>query len=180
MPLNRSRAVVLVALTCALALVGCDNASETPAEGQTASAAKPSQSAPKVAQLSADMVAAVSGGKSADWVGVHFALGAVPTVGKPLPVKIAIVPHQPFSSISVHFEPRDGLQMTAGENFGPVNDPKPETRLDHELMIVPTQEGVFMITVGVDTQGEDGNFMRIYTIPVIVGMSSTVAAPAAK
>jgi hypothetical protein len=180
MPLNRSRAVVLVALVCVLALVGCDNASETPAEGQTASGAKPSQSAPKVAQLSGDLVAAVSGGKSADWIGVHFALGTVPTVGKPLPVKIAIVPHQPFSSISAHFEPRDGLQMTAGENFGPVNDAKPETPLDHALMVVPTEEGVFMITVSVDSQGEDGNFTRIYTIPVIVGMNSAAAAPAAK
>jgi uncharacterized lipoprotein NlpE involved in copper resistance len=180
MPLNRSRAVVLVALACVLALVGCDNASETPAEAQTATRPKPSPSTPKVAQLSADMVAAVSGGKSADWIGVHFALGAVPTVGKPLPVKIAIVPHQPFSSLSAHFEPRDGLQMTAGESFGPVNDPKPETPLEHALMVVPTQEGVFMISVGVDTQGEEGNFIRIYTIPVIVGMNSAAPAPAAK
>jgi hypothetical protein len=180
MPFIRSRAVVLVALVCVLALAACDHASEAPAEGQTAAGAKPSHAAPKVAQLSGDMVAAVSAGKGADWVGVHFALGALPTVGKPLPVKIAIVPHQAFSALSAHFEPRDGLQMTSGENFGPVNDAKIETPLEHTLVVVPTQEGVFMITVSLDTQGEDGNFTRIFTIPVIVGMNAAGAAPAAK
>jgi hypothetical protein len=179
MSFNRSRAVVLVALICVSALAACDHASETSAEGGSA-AAKPTQAKRKVAQLPADMVAAVSAEKNAESVGVHFALGALPAVGKPLPVRIAIVPHQLFTEVSAHFEPREGLELTSGENFGPVTDAKSETPLEHTLVLVPTQEGVFMVTVSLDTEGEEGNFTRIFTIPVIVGMNPAVTPPAAK
>jgi hypothetical protein len=174
----RSRAVALASLACAAMLAACDNA-PSPAETQSEAGNKPTVPVPKVAHLSNEMVAAVSAGKTANVIGVHFALGALPTVGKPLPVKIAIVPHRVFKSVSAHFETREGLELTSGENFGPVASVDSEKALEHALVLVPGQEGVFMVTISVDTDSDEGNFTRIFTIPVIVGMGpAATAAPA--
>ena len=177
MPISRSRAVALATLACVSMLAACDKAPSTPAETQPAAGSKPNVPSPKVAHLSSEMVAAVSAGRTANVIGVHFALGAVPTVGKPLPVKISIVPHRDFKSVSAHFETRDGLELSSGENFGPVAGADSETALEHALVLVPGQEGVFMVTISVETDGDEGNFTRIFTIPVIVGIGP--AAPAA-
>jgi hypothetical protein len=177
MPTTRRRAVALATLACVSMLAACDNA-PAPAETQPAAGSKPNVPTPKVAQLSSEMVAAVSAGKTANVLGVHFALGTVPTVGKPLPVKIAIVPHRDFKSISAHFETREGLALTSGESFGPFTGADSETALEHALVLVPGQEGVFMVTISVETDSDEGNFTRIFTIPVIVGMGpAATAAP---
>lgn len=177
MPITRSRAVALATLACVSMLAACDNAPSTPAESQPAAGSKPDAPVPRAAHLSSEMVAAVSAGRTANVIGVHFALGSVPTVGKPLPVKIAIVPHHDFKSVSAHFETREGLALTSGENFGPVTGVDSETALEHALVLVPGQEGVFMVTISVETDGDEGNFTRIFTIPVIVGMGPSAAPP---
>jgi hypothetical protein len=103
-------------------------------------------------------------------------------VGAVLPVKIAIVPHRDFGSLRAHFETHDGLALNSGENFGPVTGVDAETALQHELVLLPGKEGVFMVSVSVETDGEDGNFTRVFTIPVIVGMAQaqpSSPAPAA-
>jgi len=169
MPIIRRRAVALATLACVSMLAACDKA-PSPAETDPAAGSQPVVPVPKVAHLSSEMVAAVSAGKTASVIGVHFALGAVPTVGNPLPVKIAIVPHQVFRSVSAHFESREGLEVTSGENFGPVANVDSEKALEHALVLVPRQEGVFMVTISVETDADEGNFTRIFTIPVIVGM----------
>jgi hypothetical protein len=177
MPFTRRRAVALATLACVCMLAACDKA-PSPVETQSAAGSKPNVPTPKVAHLSSDMVAAVSAGKTANVIGVHFALGAVPSVGKPLPVKIAIVPHRDFNSVSAHFETRGGLELTSGEIFGPVAGADSETALEHALVLVPGQEGVFMVTISVETDADEGNFTRIFTIPVIVGMGpAATAAP---
>jgi len=178
MPISRRRAIALATLACVSMLAACDKSPSTPAETQAAAGSKPNVPSPKVAHLSGEMVAAVSAGRSANVIGVHFALGAVPTVGKPLPVKIAIVPHRDFKSVSAHFETREGLKLTSGENFGPVASADSESALEHALVLVPAQEGVFMVTISVDTDSDEGNFTRIFTIPVIVGLGpAATAAP---
>src|SRR5687767_6895360 len=92
----------------ACVLVGaCDNAppaAETPAAGAAARIESKSASVPP------EMVSAVSASKSSLLLSVHFSLGAQPTVGKPLPVEIAVVPHRPFASLRVHFDTADGLK----------------------------------------------------------------------
>jgi hypothetical protein len=177
MPVTRCCAVVLATLACVSMLAACDGA-PAPAETQPAAGSKPNVPSPKVAHLSSEMVAAVSAGRTANVIGVHFALGAVPTVGKPLPVKIAIVPHSNLKSLRAHFETREGLVLTSGENFGPIAGADSETALEHALVLVPGQEGIFMVTISIETDGDEGNFTRIFTIPVMVGMGpAATAAP---
>jgi hypothetical protein len=171
----RQRAA-FAALVCACMFSACDD----PPEQQAGTPAASTKAPPKtVASIPMDMVAAVSAGKSSDVIGLHFALRATPTVNTALPVEVAIVPHRDFSSLIVHFDSQEGLATTTGNTFGPQTDVKSEVALTHQLVLLPTKEGMFMVTAGVDTEGADGNTVRIFSIPVIVsGASATPAAPA--
>jgi hypothetical protein len=174
MPEVRHRAA-LAALACVCVLAACDDA--PPDAQQTAPVASQKVPAPKVANLAKDMVAAVSAGKTSRLIGLHFALRAAPSVNTPLPIEVAIVPHSKFASISVHFESQEGLAVATGEKFGPVTDGATETAIAHQLILLPTKEGMFMVTSVVETDGEDGNVTRIFSIPVIVAPEA--ATPAA-
>jgi hypothetical protein len=68
----------------------------------------------------------------------------------------------------VHFDTQESLATTSGENFGPKKDLKSETPLTHQLVLLPTREGMFMVSSAVETEGAEGNVTRIFSIPVIV------------
>ena len=181
----RRFSAALAMIACFGVLAGCGDA---PSENsQVAPEPAKGAAAPKLAKLSSQMVSAVSSGKAASVISVHFVLGAPPTVGKPLPVNIAIVPHRKFLSVRAHFETHDGLTVTAGDVYGPKDAVDSETALEHELMLSPEKEGVFMVTTIVDTEGDEGSITRIFSIPVIVSPaegpvvvpSPTATAPAA-
>lgn len=169
---RRALSTVVVAVALVLSSA-CDDA---PPAAPTASpdAARPAQ-APGSA-LPSEMVAAVSASKSSLILGVHFALRAPPVVGKPLPVDIAVVPHRPFDQVRVSFDSQDGLQVTSGQTMGPHKDVSAEKSLSHTLTLEPLKEGVFMVTATVETDSDEGNIVRMYSIPVIV--QGAVAAPA--
>ena len=170
----------ILALSAALfaALAGCSD--PAPEESTpSASAARPAEK-PKAQALPSEMVAAVAARKNSTAISLHFALASPPTIATPLPVKIAIVPHEQFTTVRVHFESHDGLTMPMGEDFGPVNDVAPEKPLSHQLMLLPAKEGMFMVTAIVDTLGAEGNVVRVFSIPVVVGPAQAAQAPAPK
>lgn len=172
----RHRAVALAAVACLSMLTACGEA--PPEEQQSTASADKKAPPPKVADIAGDMVAAVSAGKAANAISIHFALRASPTVNKALPVDVAIAPHRKFSLVRVHFQGIDGLSVTAGEDFEPKGDIATETALTHQLVLLPTREGMFMVTASVETEGEDGNITRVYSIPVIVA-GAVAETPAA-
>lgn len=155
---------VLPALLCGALLTACDDAPEE-------QASKPAipRAGSKVAGLPPDMVAAVSAGRSATMIGLHFAIGDLPVIDKPLPVEIAVVPHIPFSSVHVYFEARDGVALSTGKELGPLTDVLPEKPITHKLVLLPLHEGVYTITATVDTEGTEGSITRVFSIPVIIG-----------
>jgi hypothetical protein len=163
----------LVALLCGFALAACDDSPE-----QSATAPSTPQAASKVAGLPPEMVAAVSAGKTASVVSVHFALRGVPTIGKPLLVDIAIVPHVPFESLRVTFEARDGVMLGQGKTLGPVLNPPPEKSITHHIDVQPTRDGVYVVSATLDTEGTEGSISRVFFIPVIVGTAGD-GSPAA-
>jgi hypothetical protein len=169
----RHRAV-FAALVCACVLVACGDSPPEPQAG--APVVKEAEPPPKSAKISKDMVAAVSANRSSNVISVHFALRAPPTVNQALPVDVVIVPHREFSSLIVNFNDQDGLTTTSGNSFGPSNDIKSEEPLSHQLVLLPTKEGMFMVTSVVETDGADGNITRIFSIPVIVAAAASPAA----
>jgi hypothetical protein len=172
------RTAGLAALACAALLAGCDEAE--PVRTTKPPAAQKPAPGPKLAELSREMVAAVSSGKTANAIGMHFALGAPPAVGQALPVRIAIVPHRKFLSVRAHFEGPDGMAVASGDTYGPKTDVAAEITLEHELILMPGREGMFMVTASIDTEGDEGSVTRIFSIPVIVipAQSESAAPPA--
>jgi len=176
-----ARALVVAVLACC-AVAACDDAPQPKpdADATSGATAKPRSN---LAVLPANMVAAVSAGKTASKISVHFALEALPTVGKSLPVSIAVVSHQPFTSVHATFESPETIAMVTGQNLDAVKDVKAEAVLSHKLLLQPRQEGVFLVTAAVETEGDEGTVTRIYSIPLIVHGADTApkaAAPAAQ
>jgi hypothetical protein len=169
-----ARAIFLAVLAAAC-LTACDDA---PAPGEPAAPAAVKPAAPGAA-LPAQMVAAVSSGKTATAISVHFTLGALPLVGKPLPVDIAVVPHQPFNSVHAFFEAPDALALATGERLEQIEDVKAESIVPHKLLLNPREEGVFLISAAVETEDDEGTITRIYSIPVIVNAPAPAEKPAA-
>jgi hypothetical protein len=169
-------ASALAVLACFCVLAGCDDAPpEQPAAGAKSSEAP---AGPKLASLPGDMVAAVSAGKTATSIGVHFALRGTPTVGLPLPVEIAIVPHRKFATLRAQFEIGSGLKLTAGGALEPKIDAAVESVIKHELTLLPETEGLFMVSAIVESEGGEGNVSRVFSIPIIVGPARRAAAEA--
>lgn len=166
MSTRRNCTFLLAALTCGALLSACDDAPPAPATDASAAARKPVK--PKIAGLPPEMVAAVSAGRNATVVSVHFALRDTPAMNEALPVDIAIVPHQEFTSLRAHFEGRDGVALTTGENLEPVSNSAIEKPILHQLILLPAREGVFILTASVETEGLEGNVTRVFSIPIIV------------
>ena len=172
------RAICAVVMAGAL-VAGCDEA--PPPKAPAATPASPGPAKAKLAELPPQMVAAVSAGKTSEMISVHFALQAVPAVGRPLPVEIAIVPHRPFTAIRALFQGPESLGMSTGKQFAHEDDVGSEVVLKHQLTLQPSEEGVFLVTAAVDTEGdgdaEGGQVTRVYSIPVIVHPAATPAKP---
>lgn len=175
---SSSRNRWVIACVAGVLLAGCDQAppANAPAAGPAAKAPRS-----KAGLLPPDMVAAVSSTRNASVVSVHFQLKGSPTAGKALPVDIAIVPHVPMSYLTVRFQARDGLAVATGDLLERRAEPAPDTLITHQLVLLPSAEGVFMLTAIVETGDGDDTVSRLFSIPVIVGPESAVdpQAPAA-
>ena len=157
--------VVLIALLASAALTACDDA-PPPSSGTPGS---PVAKAPKSGDsLPPPMVAAVSSGKSSSSISVHFELGATPAVGMAVPVKVAIVPHRNYKLVRANFTTPEGLQISDGRRYEMLRDVEAEQILQHQIMIQPTRDGIYLISVGLETDGDEGNITRSFSIPVIV------------
>lgn len=172
----KARGVMLAVLACGAVAACGDKAPPKPAaNANPGAAAKPKNN---LADLPANMVSAVSVGKTADRISVHFAVEELPAVGKPFPVAIAVVPHSPFASVHASFAAPDSIVLATGEKLDEVKDVKPETVLSHKLVLQPRQEGVFLVTAVVETEGEEGTVTRVYSIPLIVNPPRPAPKPA--
>jgi hypothetical protein len=167
-----ARALLLATLASCLLLAGCGDAAPDASAKPTAGR---ENKAPKAVALTEDMVAAVAPGTSTRVVGVYFAMRKAPAVNEGLPLEIALVPHQEFSSLVAHFFSQDGLTLVSGDTFGPVSDPKPGTPIKHQVVLMPLREGLYMVSVTVDSTGAEGMVSRVFSIPLVV---PPVAAPA--
>ena len=165
------RASYAVALSAGLLLAGCGDPPPEP----KAPPASNKPAGPKLADPGANMVAAVPSGKSSKYVGVHFSLGKAPTVNQALPVDIAVIPHENYATLRGRFEVQDGLTLMSGDALPMTKDAKAEQPIKHQVMLMPARAGVFMMTVSIETEGEQGMVSRVFSIPVIVG---AVAPPA--
>jgi len=171
---TQARALLLAMLAGCAMLTACEEAAPDPNAAAAAASARPKPA--KTGVLDEKMVAAVSSGKTAVAIGLHFSLTRAPTVNEGLPVDIALVPHREFTSVMVHFLSQDGLTLMSGDSLGPLVDPDLEVPIKHQVVLMPAREGVYMINATVETTGTDGTVSRIFSIPVVVAPPSAPAA----
>jgi hypothetical protein len=160
-----ARASCFAAFSAGVLLAGCDKSA--PEAAPTAATAK-KPAGPKLANPGENMVAAVPAGKSSRYVGVHFSLGNSPTVNQALPVEIAVIPHQDYTSLRGSFETQDGLTLVSGDALPLKKDAGSEQPIKHQIVLMPARAGVFMITATIETEGTEGVVSRVFSIPVIV------------
>ncbi len=161
---SRARRSLLAALSLGAMLVACEDSAPDP----QATAPAATAAAPKTNELPANMVAAVSAGKTATAIGVHFSLGASPAVDTALPVEIALVPHENFTSVGARFQSQDGLTLMSGDALAPTKSAVAEKIIKHQLRLMPSRTGVYIVTASVETEGAEGTVTRVFSIPVIV------------
>ncbi len=161
---SRARRSLLAALSLGAMLVACEDSAPDPQAPAPAATA----AAPKTNELPANMVAAVSAGKTATAIGVHFSLGASPAVDTALPVEIALVPHENFTSVGARFQSQDGLTLMSGDALAPTKSAVAEKIIKHQLRLMPSRTGVYIVTASVETEGAEGTVTRVFSIPVIV------------
>ena len=186
-PFARSRRLRCSAAALgAVAILGACSSGETP--GAAASAARPSQAAPRKSPpsnvLSPDMVSAVSaGGTGAPAVQVKFELRQRPGVAQPVDIDLAIVPASgALDRVSGKVEVGDGLQLVAGGEIPPTERPVEGVPILHSIKVLPKKDGIFTVSavLGVDAAGESSS--QTFSLPVIVGagLPEQPAKPAAK
>jgi hypothetical protein len=167
---GRARSFVFVCTAIACSLVAaCGDAPESTEAGPATSTGN---AKPRKDSLPPGMVAAVTSGDRAGSISVHFELKAPPAIGMSLPVEVAIVPQRKFTSVHATFLAPDGLQLSEGQQLAPRRDVAAGQVISHRLVVQPTSEGIFLISVGVESEGDEGNLTRIYSIPVIVNAAS--------
>ena len=152
-----ARALLLAALANCLLLTACNDS----APGPTAKtpAAGGASKTPKASGVTA--------------------LANAPVINEGLPLNVVIVPHQEFASVVVHFFSQDGLTLVSGDSLEPVTDAKPGKAIKHQLVLMPTREGIYMISASVETTGSDGTMSRVFSIPVVVAPREPAAPSAA-
>jgi hypothetical protein len=164
----------IVALLIGLPLAACNDSAPEQSTGTKSTAP-----GPKKALVNDNMVAAVAAGKTSTVIGVYFELGGAPSIDTALPIEVAILPRQDFTSLKARFYTQgDGLTLVSGDLLQPVNNAQAGASFDHKLVLMPKKEGVYMVSVNLETEGAEGSVSRIFFIPVIVAPATAATAEA--
>ena len=172
--LTTGRGLLVVAALSAVLCSGCGSNTEEQSTGATAPV--PKVTGPAAASLPPEMVAAVAAKKGDTPVAVHFALKNAPSAGQPIDVDIALVARAPIDALSATFESTDGLVVVSGASLAEQQNVQPEKPVTHRLTLMPSGDGVFIVTAIAQVQTPDGNVASTFSFPVIVGGADKPAA----
>jgi hypothetical protein len=177
---------ILSLVAAALLLVACDSepAPESRAES-VASVAKPKPATPAKSaagaanDATAKMARAVGNGKPGAAVDIKYDILARPEAGKAVQIDVALVPGPGVDAMEATFTGMDGITLAgpASASFAEVKAGEP---YKHTLSVLPDRNGVFYVTVVVNTRMGNSSLGRTFSIPFVVGKTPVQqkAAPA--
>ena len=171
--------VLLSLALLGLAACGSDPDAESAAAAAAPSAAPVPATAPKPEDPSAKMARAVGNGKPGAAVDIRYEFAAKPEVGKPLELRIALVPNAGVDAMNATFSGMQGITV-AGELSASFSNVEPRTPYMHTISVLPERAGVFYITVSVDTEISGSTLGRTFSIPFVVGDVKAQQKPAPK
>lgn len=155
-----------------VALSACGSKSEPGSEAQSADAAAPVAKAKPAVAAPADptdkMARAVGNGKPGAAVDIKYDFLARPEAGKPVELEVALIPSAGVDAMDVTFSGMEGVTLagTLTASFGSVKAGEP---YKHTLSLLPDHNGVFYVTVTVNTQISGASLGRTFAIPFVVG-----------
>ena len=175
----------LLSLVVAAALLtACDSEpapeskSESPAKAAQPTAEAKAMAAANSAtkDATAKMAKAVGNGKPGAAVDIRYDIRARPEAGKAVEVEVALVPGPGVDAMEVTFAGMDGITLAGSLNasFPAVKAGEP---YKHTLSLLPEHNGVFYITVAVNTQMGNSSLGRTFSIPFVVGTTPAQAKP---
>lgn len=176
--MNASRVLQVAALTMALSACGSDPGPQA----KPATAPPPPQVQTKPAAIAADptskMARAVGNGKPGSAVDIKYEFLARPEVGKPLEVEVVLIPSAGVDAMDATFSGMEGVTLagTLNASFTEVKSGEP---YKHTISILPDRNGVFYITVTVNTQIGGATLARTFSIPFVVGDATGQQKPKA-
>lgn len=171
-----NRLLVCFSIVSASLLAACGSKSEP--EAAVAAAPKPVD-APAAGDPVHKMARAVGNGKPGAAVVIRYEFAAKPSVGAPTEVEVAFIPNVGVDSLDATITGMDGVTIAgpATASFTKVESGKPYT---HTVSVLPDRNGVFYLSVVVNTQIGGSTLARTFSIPFVVGNVSVQqkAAPA--
>ena len=163
-----------------LALAAChpNSGPSSPALKSAAHAKAPAAAQPKLSarEQTQDMVEAATVGKSQAPVSLKFEVLQRPVQGQPLEIGIALLPQVPARSATIEVMGSEALQIGAGENQIEFAEVEPDEVYRHSIKLIPTQEGVFLVTLNVSLKRDQMADTRMFSVPIIVAPSTQGAA----
>jgi hypothetical protein len=173
--MRNGRTLPLCAIALLTACHGDSNQAPLGAAVRHTSAPAAAKPGPTPNELTAGMVEAVTVGKSTVPVTVKFDLPERPVVGQPLDVVVAIMPQIAADPAVLVATGSDGLQLAPGG--GPVEIPsvEPAQVYRHDIRMIPTAEGVYLISLSVSLKHDEMTETRTFALPVIVSPSADPA-----
>jgi hypothetical protein len=166
----KPRVLTLWAMTALAACHGDSSQAPKPAVAPQARApAAAAKAGPSLEEQTAGMVEAASQGKGQAAVALKFDLPQRPTLGQPVEIEIALLPHGAADSAAVVVAGSEGVQLApdqASISFGPL---EPSQAYKHSLKVTPTSEGVLFVSLTVTLKMDDVTESRVFSVPLIVG-----------
>jgi hypothetical protein len=164
---------------CALALMaGCQRESGDAKSPNPGVRHKPSvavQRGPTLAELTVGMVEAATQGKSQTPVGLKFDVLRKPVQGESLEIAIALLPGEAAGPAIVEVSGPDGLKLPAGQSKFEFASVEPSQVYRRSILLTPTAEGVFLLTLTVNLQHDQLADTRVFSVPVIVSADAPPA-----
>jgi hypothetical protein len=125
------------------------------------------------------MVEAAVQGKSQVKVALKFDLVQRPAVGQPLEVAVALLPQIDASSATIDVSGSDGLQLAAGDEKVEFPSVEAGQVYRRSIVVTPAAEGLLFVTLSVHLKHDEMTEMKVFAVPVIVGVAATPDAGAA-
>jgi hypothetical protein len=160
----------------AMILSACGSDESPPAAASTTDVAKPAAPkpvTPAVADGTEKMARAVGNGKPGAAVDIKYEFASKPEVGKPVQLEVALIPSAGVDSLEATFSGMEGITL-AGPLTASVTSAKAGEPFKHSLSVLANQNGVFYITVSVNTQISGATLGRTFSIPFVAGNLAAV------
>jgi hypothetical protein len=134
-----------------------------------AGVSKAAADGPTAQELTAQMVEAVTQGRSQAPVLLKFDLLKRPIEGQPLEVAIALLPQIPAHLATVEVTGSDGLKLSDGDQQFQFPTVEAAQVYRHRIKVTPSADGLYLLTLAVNLQHDQTSDSQVFAVPILVG-----------